>query len=583
MASDMQDKFRVSCANAQDYPRNLIDIDRSGPSFVTTMEELKKEKDNVWDPTTAELMLLELYDGDEVCERPRIDDEAELLGHLSRNRKDPRFRFVFLEAEHSRAPLNCSADMFNVLATHHQVSPAFTSNILSFGEQELPRDFSLMTFQSEDNLYARESDVVSLPHLGRSGRHIRYCFNIRTVEPSSSEPGWGWSMRNLAMYHTFDVETGRTLWLTLKANDLITNRIYHAVKKPLFCATSQATMDGSFASTLEILWIVMDWSDENWRPYINNLDEELRKIVIKAKTAQIDRNAKMPEELIRTLKHRATARSMESPPRASTLTEKMQGGVNALIKTLPMKKTPEKTASDDDTDPEGDQRALHNLSVLNTFTFAELQRLHIIGERINEAVLVVGLTNQIVQSVQEYYSAMFKSEALPKTIRDGCQPDMSLFLQRMANIERNLQIRGKQLESMARLVQEAKTLFDGILQYRAMQINLLFAQSGYDSNKKMESIAHKTEQETTSMHVITTVTLLFLPGTFVASFFQSGVIQLKVPDTIERDWIMLPGPAGLFFKISLGLMAVVFVIWALAFGYIKHKARQRLSRNRDMV
>ncbi len=133
-----------------------------------------------------------------------------------------------------------------------------------------------------------------------------------------------------------------------------------------------------------------------------------------------------------------------------------------------------------------------------------------------------------------------------------------------------------------------------------MQISLLFAQSGYDSGKKMESIAHKTEQETTSMHVITTVTLLFLPGTFVAvshlaiwlmtkpltveqSFFQSGVIQLKVPNTIEGDWMMLPGPAGLFFKISFGLMVVVFVIWALAFGCIKHKAKKRISHDTDMV
>lgn len=32
----------------------------------------------------------------------------------------------------------------------------------------------------------------------------------------------------------------------------------------------------------------------------------------------------------------------------------------------------------------------------------------------------------------------------------------------------------------------------------------------------MERIAHKTEQETISMHVVTFVTLAFLPGTFVA-------------------------------------------------------------------
>jgi hypothetical protein len=46
-----------------------------------------------------------------------------------------------------------------------------------------------MTFQNEDNIHARDSDLVPLPHLGRSGRDIRYCLNIRTIESSSSEPG----------------------------------------------------------------------------------------------------------------------------------------------------------------------------------------------------------------------------------------------------------------------------------------------------------------------------------------------------------------------------------------------------------
>lgn len=32
----------------------------------------------------------------------------------------------------------------------------------------------------------------------------------------------------------------------------------------------------------------------------------------------------------------------------------------------------------------------------------------------------------------------------------------------------------------------------------------------------MEDIAHRTKQETTSMHIITFVTMVFLPGTFVA-------------------------------------------------------------------
>lgn len=58
--------------------------------------------------------------------------------------------------------------------------------------------------------------------------------------------------------------------------------------------------------------------------------------------------------------------------------------------------------------------------------------------------------------------------------------------------------------------------FDGILQYRSVQISHMFTESSHIQSEKMEKIAYKTEKETISMHVITCVTLAFLPGTFVA-------------------------------------------------------------------
>lgn len=53
----------------------------------------------------------------------------------------------------------------------------------------------------------------------------------------------------------------------------------------------------------------------------------------------------------------------------------------------------------------------------------------------------------------------------------------------------------------------------------------------------MERIAYKTEQETISMHIITCVTLAFLPGTFVA--VSSSTISQ--PGHANRDLSLLSG------------------------------------------
>lgn len=72
----------------------------------------------------------------------------------------------------------------------------------------------------------------------------------------------------------------------------------------------------------------------------------------------------------------------------------------------------------------------------------------------------------------------------------------------------------------------------GILDYRNMESNKLFASKAQLSTENMEimtqdmhEIAQKTKQETVSMRIITLVTLFFLPGTFIS---VSGLNFLQV-------------------------------------------------------
>lgn len=67
-----------------------------------------------------------------------------------------------------------------------------------------------------------------------------------------------------------------------------------------------------------------------------------------------------------------------------------------------------------------------------------------------------------------------------------------------------------------------------------MKANEKFAKLAQSSADKMETItgsmheiARKTNQETVSMRVITSVTLFFLPGTFVAVSFKAINIRSR--------------------------------------------------------
>lgn len=120
--------------------------------------------------------------------------------------------------------------------------------------------------------------------------------------------------------------------------------------------------------------------------------------------------------------------------------------------------------------------------------------------------------------------------------------------------------------------------------------------------KSMHKVAEKTERETTSMHIITFVTLVFLPGTFIAvrvgillftlrgrfstnhdqTFFGSGLFQWD-QNNPEQTYPAWKGDFfALFAKICFPLMAGTILIWFGAYWWAtKHRANVDSNGNSD--
>jgi hypothetical protein len=169
----------------------------------------------------------------------------------------------------------------------HQVSPSFLSYLSSFGDSELPLDYSMTGFQSEDDLGASGDAVLEFEKLGRSGYEIRTSYIIRSVECDDSESEdthkgklSRWKIRQTAVYHSYDMVSGRAFWITVKANRLMMERITEASSElPALKATSLEGTESGFSATLATHLIYLDWCDNRWRQYINDVEIELRGIL----------------------------------------------------------------------------------------------------------------------------------------------------------------------------------------------------------------------------------------------------------------------------------------------------------------
>lgn len=377
---------------------------------------------------------------------------------------------------------NCSADMFKLLCSFHQVPPAFLNNIFSFGATLHPLDYGLAAFSNEDTILQRESNLLPVPSLGRSGREIRHSYLLRSVEESDSVSGWGWGIRQVAIYHSFDLVTGHTTWFTVKGNPLIKDRINEYVSKnSIFQRGSTPTLPESFAATLDIHSMIFDWCDESWRWFINDVEKAARKIIDKAKTITINDDPKLnqiPDGIKQNVFRRSSTMNSKSVSRSNTLVESIHQGVQGVRRFITWAKSRKEDSVDEKTaggatSPKqsippstsnpmttGEEKLLERLAILDMFSFEEMQRLQEVAEKIQHGLLVIKLDLNVLGQIANYYRRLSRAKNIPSlnVIQKECQNDFLLFDQKAEAIKMSLNIRKEQLQSLLQLVGDGRTL-----------------------------------------------------------------------------------------------------------------------------
>ncbi|KAI5464962.1 hypothetical protein BGZ63DRAFT_421949 [Mariannaea sp. PMI_226] len=578
------------CRTCESYPENYL-----RPGFLKRQLQherkyLDTKSESLFDAENERLDFLELEDGSKKYKSKRIGHSLDLKSHL--------------HADDSRAPLNCSRASFTYVLTFHQVAPSFLDYLHSFGDTENPLDYSWIDFQSEDSLGVAKSEALEIPKLGRSGRELRVSYLLRSVERSEDRHGdrqWAWKVRQMAVYHSFDLVNGRAFWLHIKANGYMKDTITDAVTEiPELRGTSLNDVASAFAATLATHTLILDWCDYNWRECINDAGDALRTIITRAKTT-LDFEDWKKDPLARAATLKRSESNAFGPSKAKSsnnwLGRSLSTGLSKAMTNL-REKWPRLDAalSTASTDPGKKLPALQlkNAATMlgrsrndrdfqddqEMFTFGDMQKLHHFGEQMQEMRLVIQLDVQALRDINETYRDLVERHELKQDLQHKGLAHVLIFSRKITRLVKSLEARLTQLETMITWISDGKALFDNVLHLRSVHASVTFAESAHRQGRKMERIANQAEQEAGSMHIITFVTLAFLPGTFVATFFQSGLVSL--PDGEHQ----LDGGASkkvqlneeafkMFCKICFPLMALTFLFWFIAYYCLKARRSRR--------
>ncbi|KAK6065582.1 hypothetical protein SCUP515_11140 [Seiridium cupressi] len=489
--------------------------------------------------------------------------KAHLDQHLVGKEKDPRVRYLFMSASHSQAPLSCRFEMFRYLCTYHQVSPEAVGLLYSFG----PRNNGLNDFHHthliQEYWDQPSSPTYSIPDLGRSGRSMRIGYKLAAMEKSDFDGEW--TMRETVIYHTLDMSNGKLLWITVKANDLIRDRIIEArEKEPTRLHSIPTTIQASLEVALSTHMIVLEWCTEGWRWYISQMESRIRDLLVKTTSAPINSADDVLDPIpslvialsLPTSESIVTARPLPkiNGTKEATFSESSTAYNNDATNTSAFNRQdklrePSKAVMDRQSQV---QLTIQQLAVLNDFKLKDLQTLGSVSKKVREAKLAMTMNVRILQELLDCYQNIFNTKDLSTEAFEACQLKFGDFQRASTLLEQ---------------LDDGRNLYDRILESQTTKIQKLFAMSQHDSSMRMENlsqqvkqvtdsmhdIAKHTEKDTSSMHVITLFTLVFLPGTFLGTFFSTGIIGVGENG---GPWLFNMGLFELFIEICLPMMLI---------------------------
>ncbi|KAH8889147.1 hypothetical protein GQ53DRAFT_808084, partial [Thozetella sp. PMI_491] len=429
--------------------------------------------------------------------------------HLVRAANDPMIRHIFLQSDDSRSPVNCSPDMLKFVLTYHQIDPFFLDSFTAFVEQYEPVDQSLMSFRGTDTLKCPDDRVIALPQVGRSGREFHTSYLLRSIE-YISDMDWNWAVRQTAVYTSFDVETGRSVWFNIKSNDLFKSRIKKSSEYlDLPSRPVGSNVPAYFEASLLTHLVYLAWCDENWRKFNNDVENGIRDILDRARTTPIDdhlderqvENGAYPKSLrgstrVNFMPSRTDIMSSKSLAKQSTL-ERLTGATRKLMDAFASRRAHgerdlEKAADVHDELDHVSIASLDGAEIMHTldkFRIKDMQTLRTFGDRIQRAILTLQLNISVLEDIHRYYRSLFTSDtAAMMDLKSRSEEAMAMFLSEVYSITQSLSSRKSQLEYLAEQLKEGNQLYGDILQYRSLHIGQFFMESAQETAKQTKII-----------------------------------------------------------------------------------------------
>ncbi|KAI6083813.1 hypothetical protein F4821DRAFT_244006 [Hypoxylon rubiginosum] len=149
-----------------------------------------------------------------------------------------------------------------------------------------------------------------------------------------------------------------------------------------------------------------------------------------------------------------------------------------------------------------------------TYTAQDIQDLQIWEEKTRQVITALEGNVDVMTALVMFYRRLVQDRNFP--LRKKCFPDVATFAVEVGNILSDHKMQIKRAEFLVRTISDRRQLVIQHLQSQAAS--------------RAERLSRNMEQEQVFMLIITVMTLIYLPATFVSTFFSTDVIKYQGSD-----------------------------------------------------
>ncbi|KIW73674.1 hypothetical protein PV04_01772 [Phialophora macrospora] len=489
------DSFKNSYARFPLYPCNLVDTGYYHSTLETYREQLEDDTGGlfigdsqvahidlpVWDavlpgqitPATPPVQpgAPDVLDKWHICDdtglKDFLSDESTLTaaspvytGEVA-TRPDPKCRYIFPYPRHARAPLSMTRTMLGRLFSYYQIMPIYLDFLTTFGQGSRQRDLRYSGFRGRTRLsLPPRQDTVALD-LGRSGRHIQMCYNLKSVAcitppKTTAKKDMQWSRRPVALYHHFDVVEGNALWVITSGGRYFRDRLEDTVGLPGRAEDRDySTLEAAFRSTFVVHALAAHWAKEGWPAYIQWLEDVVEESTCDA----------------------------------------IYGARGELIEK---KYTPD-----------------------------NIQSVQYYEDRTNEATMILESNRDVLAALSKYYEDLLADTDFP--LRQSCRDNIVDFARQLQDAVHDTHMQASRARLVVRIAADRKALVQSHLTSQATAFQ-------HQASQKMEFMTSIAQRDAIMMRIITFITLVYLPATFVSTFFSTDVVKYQDQNDFGRSF-----------------------------------------------